>query len=530
MRHFEVFLAMMLLPLPVLAADHAVPARVATLTIDPREVTILHLRPEFESSIRMPEDVTSVILGSPGAFKAEHNEGEPQYVYVKPITKEPAQSNLLIATKSGQHVTIELISAGASAANDTPPVDFLIEYRTARSFLVAGDMPGPQPGRTDKAQERKTNARPSGQTPNSGDAPRSALDEVFAQQAQINAPEWTKWEGRQIETSVGQVRQWKNETVVAYSIFNNSEASVEIVPPQIQITGRKPDKEEIEEEQRHSLRSDGDTRLQAQYYVVRTGSARRRCGRLRPTQLQRVHRTAISPDRASGSGRPADSDPASVHSADFNPTTSRKGQSTMSIIDNTGSSINGSTAPAGGAAEPGVSQGGGITQEQPAKGSSAFATRADKSSSEGLSKGKLLLLGGGLAIAILFFIFTAIAGKTPKKQIAAKPQAQQQKQAETKPAKGSVTPVMDTVRTAAPDNAAGQLGPGDIRRTRALTGQAPPKSNLDATEKPATAKPLAGRTLASVPTFEETQQKWEDPVPYGNNRANPRRRASSKTL
>jgi hypothetical protein len=143
MRHFEVFLAVMLLPLPVLAADYAVPARVATLTIDPREVTILHLRPEFESSIRMPEEVTSVILGSPGAFKAEHNEGEPQYVYVKPITKEPAQSNLLIATKSGQHVTIELISAGASAASDTPPVDFLIEYRTTRSFLVAGNTPGP---------------------------------------------------------------------------------------------------------------------------------------------------------------------------------------------------------------------------------------------------------------------------------------------------------------------------------------------------------------------------------------------------
>jgi type IV secretory pathway VirB10-like protein len=193
----------------------------------------------------------------------------------------------------------------------------------------------------------------------------------------------------------------------------------------------------------------------------------------------------------------------------------------MSINDNTGSSINGSAAPAGGAAEPGVSQGGGITQEQPAKGSSAFATRADKSSSEGLSKGKLLLLGSGLAIAILFFIFTAIAGKTPRKQIAVKPQAQQQKQTETKPAKGSVTPVMETVRTAAPDNAAGQLGPGDIRRTRALTGQAPPKSNLDATEKPATAKPLAGRTLASVPTFEETQQKWEDPAPYGNTSSQP---------
>ena len=38
----------------------------------------------------MPDEITSVVLGSPGVFKAEHNEGEPEYVYVKPITKDPA--------------------------------------------------------------------------------------------------------------------------------------------------------------------------------------------------------------------------------------------------------------------------------------------------------------------------------------------------------------------------------------------------------------------------------------------------------
>jgi type IV secretory pathway VirB10-like protein len=187
----------------------------------------------------------------------------------------------------------------------------------------------------------------------------------------------------------------------------------------------------------------------------------------------------------------------------------------MSINDSIGNSTIGSNAPTEGVVEQGVSQGVGIDQEQPAIGTSAFATRANKSGSEGLSKGKLLLLGGGLAVAVLFFIITAIAGHTPKKQIAAKPLSQQQKQAETKPTKGSVTPVMDTVRTAAPDNAAGQLGPGDIRRTRALTGSTALESNSNAAENPATAKPRAGRTLASVPTFEETQQKWEDPAPYG---------------
>jgi type IV secretory pathway VirB9-like protein len=79
----------MLLPLRLGASGPAVSARVATITINPNQVTALHLRPEFESTIRMPEEITSVILGSPSSFKAEHNEGEPQYVYVKPITKDP---------------------------------------------------------------------------------------------------------------------------------------------------------------------------------------------------------------------------------------------------------------------------------------------------------------------------------------------------------------------------------------------------------------------------------------------------------
>src|SRR5271170_7989688 len=109
-----------LIPLPILltllrlsATDTPVGARVATITINPKEITVLHLRPEFESTVRMPEEVTSVILGSPGELKAEHNEGETEYVYVKPITKQAAQSNLLIVTRSGQHVTLELVSDGA---------------------------------------------------------------------------------------------------------------------------------------------------------------------------------------------------------------------------------------------------------------------------------------------------------------------------------------------------------------------------------------------------------------------------------
>jgi hypothetical protein len=151
-----------------------------------------------------------------------------------------------------------------------------------------------------------------------------------------------------------------------------------------------------------------------------------------------------------------------------------------------------------------------------------FATRADTKGVEGISKGKLVLLGGGLAVAVLFFVFTAVVGKSPKKPAPVRQPSQQAKQEVTKPPKGSVTPVMDTVRTPAPDNSSGQLGPGDIRRTRSLNDQA----HL----KPVAAKSGAGTSLGSIPSFADTQQKWEDPAPYAGSPAAETSQAQQNSL
>ena len=140
-----------------------------------------------------------------------------------------------------------------------------------------------------------------------------------------------------------------------------------------------------------------------------------------------------------------------------------------------------------------------------------FATRADTKGVEGISKSKLILLCGGLAVAVLFFVFTAVVGRSPKTPASARHLSQQAKQEVTKPPKGSVTPLMDTVRTPAPDNSSGELAPGDIRRTRSLNDQ----NHL----KPVAAKPATVASLGSVPSFADTQQKWEDPAPYGGSPA-----------
>lgn len=151
---------------------------------------------------------------------------------------------------------------------------------------------------------------------------------------------------------------------------------------------------------------------------------------------------------------------------------------------------------------------------------SGFATRANIKAGEGMSKSKLLLLGGGLAIAVLFFVFTAILGRSPKKPALAKqasPQAIQDKPIQPK---GSVTPLMETVRTPAQDNSAGQLGPNDIKRTRALDSSSALRGNADlARIQPGNQS--TGGTLGAVPSFSDTQQRWEEPQPYGGQPSTP---------
>jgi hypothetical protein len=150
-----------------------------------------------------------------------------------------------------------------------------------------------------------------------------------------------------------------------------------------------------------------------------------------------------------------------------------------------------------------------------------FATRAGNNATPAIGKNKLILLGGGLAVAVLFFVFTAIVGKSPKKQTNAKSNGAQASLSESKQPKGSVTPVMETVHTPTPDNSSGQLGPGDIRRTRSSDGKLATAASSQFSQALTTAKAAAADSLGGVPSFADTQQKWEEPQPYGEPASTP---------
>src|ERR1700683_4960626 len=75
-----------------------------------------------------------------------------------------------------------------------------------------------------------------------------------------------------------------------------------------------------------------------------------------------------------------------------------------------------------------------VLNEKP-EPATTFATRANVKGVDGISKSKLILLGGGLAVAVLFFVFTAVVGRSPKKPASVRQSSQQAKQEVTKPPK-----------------------------------------------------------------------------------------------
>jgi hypothetical protein len=174
------------------------------------------------------------VIGNPASFKAEHSEAEPRLVFLKPVTRQAVESNALITTKSGQEISLHLISAGQDAGNAT--VDFLLEYRrlrsmvvdpsAAQSFLIPDESPASLPELA-RAIVRAEKQDPVG-------------TELEKQEA-ISSP---AWEGKDLLVAVGASSQHEHRTLLRFSVLNHSQRVVELLPPQIEFSGKATHKKE----------------------------------------------------------------------------------------------------------------------------------------------------------------------------------------------------------------------------------------------------------------------------------------------
>jgi hypothetical protein len=149
--------------------------------------------------------------------------------------------------------------------------------------------------------------------------------------------------------------------------------------------------------------------------------------------------------------------------------------------------------------------------------SEAHATREGLDGKTGIEKSKLILLGGGLLAAVLFFAFTSLVNhsSSTNKTTGEKANNQAQQQAPGQ-SKGSVTPLMETVRNDVQENTSGQVHPGDIKRTSTPAPGAGESAGAALPRKPRAGSAPGTNTLGAIPSFSDTQQKWEEPQPYGD--------------
>src|ERR1035437_7610758 len=200
---------------PRLPATNDVAPVISKLTISPDTVTDLRLKPFYAATCALPISVSSVVVGAPTLFLAEHSEHEPDLVVVKPITADPAVSNLLIATKSGLVVSLRLLSDG-SASGGAKPVDFVLIYKRRGSFLI---------GAVDETQTPPARTVQAGPTP---------YELALREQMQVSSPAWKNGSGV-IAASMGIVTGDGDDVLVAFSVLNNTSHWVELLPPQVEL-------------------------------------------------------------------------------------------------------------------------------------------------------------------------------------------------------------------------------------------------------------------------------------------------------
>lgn len=197
---------------------------VSKLTIDTQSVTILRLRPGFVSSVRLPEEVSSVVLGSPQEFKAEHSEAEPRLVFFKPLTAKATETNALITTKSGHEIPLHLVS-GKSAAAD---IDFFLDYERPHSFMI------PAMESTFAISENRPLNLAATQPAAQPDEADMWMQQQLLKQTRVSISRWT---GKQLQVAIGEVSANGNRTMVAFSVLNSSDSTLELLPPQVKLSG-----------------------------------------------------------------------------------------------------------------------------------------------------------------------------------------------------------------------------------------------------------------------------------------------------
>lgn len=221
----------------------------SSVIADPR-IAVINVTPHFVTTIRVPETVNSVVVGDPALFQAEHSEHEPQLVFVKSLTAQNAESNLLISTTTGRQLSFLLVNHAEKSISSK--VDFLYRYQPAQGFLI-------EPDRLPFATVSQTVAletpdsfppTPSAASPNvpSSNQPKPVLlDDLLERQKRAPLPplfgehreEDNEFNGDRLRAGISEVIDDGQQVVVCFSVVDTGGKPILLMPPQVQLSGKQ---------------------------------------------------------------------------------------------------------------------------------------------------------------------------------------------------------------------------------------------------------------------------------------------------
>ena len=242
------------------------------MTVDPQvrskptadhQITMIELTAHFVTTIRVPEPVNSVVVGDPVLFQVEHSEHEPELVFVKALTTEDADSNLLISTVNGRQISFLLVSHGHSAS--PRKVDFLVRYQITGTFLIEPEAvpfalvgqtasvskspsaPGSIPSVTQSSGRLLPSALNPAPTQDTSNEPKpDSLDNLLERQKRAPLPvlygegmEDDEVKGNRLRAGISEVLDGGQQVIVLFSVVNTSKHAILVMPPQIQLGGRQ---------------------------------------------------------------------------------------------------------------------------------------------------------------------------------------------------------------------------------------------------------------------------------------------------
>ena len=263
---FSVWLRLAVLTATTAAQQATIFPQVRTKPTADSKITAIELAAHFVTTIRVPEPVNSVVVGDPALFQVEHSEHEPELVFVKALTNERAESNLLISTARGRQIGFLLVSQGDGA--NSAKVDFLLRYQPSGGFLVEPDaVPFALVAQTASVSKAQAAIAPSGvsiaqtggallpDSPMTGNFPvetvptqpkPDSLDSLLERQKQAplpalygERPEGDEVRGDRLKAGISEVLDGGQQVIVLFSVVNTSKHAILLMPPQIQLGGQE---------------------------------------------------------------------------------------------------------------------------------------------------------------------------------------------------------------------------------------------------------------------------------------------------